>query len=755
MSAWKHAKGKHRPAHAPSHSTTISRIPSVVPSNHATISRRERLAMFPREGLDLRARAEVLWDPHLVPFIHADHDEDVPYLLGLVHAFLRLGQMELYRRIAAGRVAEIAGAPARRLDHAIRAIDLARAVPEIIERMDPRARAWGERYVAGINDLRRLTPATPPDCRTMAIDPAEAWTLADMLTFGRLASADINWGKWAALLALRHEHAYDDYLDRLRRFAEQGTPTFGPGTPTPLDALLDVGKTGSNAFTVSPSRSATGAALLAGDPHLGLPQPNIWCIAGYRSPRRAAAGLTIPGLPFVLVGRNEHIAWGGTNMHSLSSLLYELGPTTPLRTRTETLRTRWGRPAAVTIRESDHGPVISDAPAFRRLADNPVALRWRGHDFSDEAAAMLRLGEATCWEDFRAAFTTWCTGGQNFLYADTEGNIGQVMAVEAIPAAGRAAFRQPVPAGDPRYAWNRAIPSTALPAALNPDQGFLVSANNVPARTDPPIMEYANTNDRVHRLTHLLASNDRVAPDDLLAMQRDTFSESSLAAARAIVGATPTPSARAAPLAGAIRAWNGHYDADSAGALAYQRVLHHLLKDAYTRRYSRRIRRHLARGLHVHTLVREDIEARHIDPTTVARAIERAARGWRPDAAWGHLHRIGLDHPIGRAPIIGRRYRFGSFPTGGSSGTVHKSTHPVTRRRHTVRFGACARHVFDMADLDASRIVLLGGQDGWIGSEHMLDQAPLWERGRTIPLPLRAETQRANATDRIELHPAR
>lgn len=706
-----------------------------------------RLEAFPTRGLDLRAGAEILWDRHQIPFIHAEQSDDVPYLIGLVHAHLRLGQMELLKRISQGRLAEMGGPLLRRVDHAIRALDLGRAVPRIIETMDDDARRWVSRYVDAINDFKTAARRFPPDLRALAIDPHEPWTLADALTLGRLASADVNWGKWAALLPLRHERGYDDYIHRLRSFAQAGTPTFGPGTPTPLDALLDVGKTGSNAFAISADRSASGAAMLAGDPHLGLPQPNIWCVLGYRSPREAAIGLTIPGVPFVLVGRNDHIAWGGTNMHSLSSILYDTDG--QLSTRHERLRTRWWRDTHVRIRESPHGPVITDAPMFRRMSDRPVALRWRGHEPSDEAAAMLRLNRARTWDDFKAAFSTWSTGGQNFLFADRQGNIGQVLAVEFVAAAGHAAYEHVVSPDEPRFHWTDPIPSPALPSAFNPDQGFLVSANNTPTLTDPPIVAFGNTNDRVHRISDRLARHESITIDDLKDLQRDVYAESSLRAASAIAAA----STRTMQIIQALEAWDGHYEPHSTGAMAYQLVLDRLVHVAYRDHYADRIIRHLKRGPHIHEFIREDIEAERIAASHVDRAAQRAQRRWQPGLTWGDRHRVGLTHPIGRVPLLGRRFHFGHVPTGGTSTTIHKSNHAVTHRPHTVRFGACARHVFDMADPDENHIVLLGGQDGWINSDTMLDQVDLWQRGDYIQVPLTRTGQQHLAVHTTTLHP--
>lgn len=729
---------------------------SRMPERHyVTITTAERLRTIPASGWRVQAAAEVLWDEHQIPFIRAATSDDVAYCIGVVHSHLRLGQMELLKRVSQGRLAEVGGPPLRRVDEAIRAIDLGRAVPAMTEKLEPETRRWLERYAEGVNDFRRLSGRVPPDLQTMGVDLREAWTIEDVLTIGRLASADVNWGKWIALFPLRHERGYDEYRRRLRRFSEAGTPAFGPGVPTPLDTLLGVAKTGSNAFVVSAGRSATGSALFAGDPHLGLALPNLWCIVAYRSPTDGAAGLTIPGLPFVLVGRNDRIAWGGTNMHSLSSVLYEVNGAADQRpARNEAIRTRWWKKARSRLRESSHGPVISDAKLFRTLADHPVALRWRGHDASDEAAAMLRLSRARSWDEFRSALGSWAAGGQNLLYADADGNIGQVLAVEMVAAAGHAAFEHVVSAEDDRFRWSAGAPSTILPAAFNPDQGFLVSANNTPTLLDPPLTAYGNTNDRVHRITEILTRKVSITTDDLRELQRDVYSASSHRCAEAIAEAARRAGNGVGAMLRAIAAWDGRYATDSTGAVAYQVALAHLLRRSYRDAYGAKIVKHLSRGPHVHEFVREDLEAGRISPGAIAGAVKSAAGAWRAGQTWGEVNRIPLDHPIGRVPVIGRRFRFGDIDTGGSSTTVHKANHPVTGRRNGVRFGACARHIFDMSDPDESHYVLLGGQDGWIGSENMLDQVAMWRRGDMIRVPLRERSQLDVAVARTELLPS-
>lgn len=724
------------------------------PPRAGSISGESRLSLVEGRWPGLERPVEILWDEHLIPSIRAESDADGAYALGLVHAHLRLSQMELIRRISQGRLAEMTGPIAAGIDEGIRAIDLDRAVPRMTQELPPATRAWIEGYVAGVNAYRETVARWPADARVLALDKSEAWTVEDVLTLGRLASVDVHWGRWLGLLPLRDAPGGEEFLARVWAFGGRAEASFGGGERTELSVLTDIGRSGSNAVVVSGRRSASGGALVATDPHLGLPQPNIWCVVGIRTPSMNAAGLTIPGLPFVLVGRNESASWSGTNMQATSSVLYRLETDwTPLSERVEPISVRWWLDREAKVRESALGPVITDAALLGRLGEGDLAFRWRGHEPSDEATAFLRLMHCRDWAEFREAFETYAVSGQNMLYADAAGNIGQVMALEAIPAAAEAGRIGPVPASDPEFAWGEGIPSGRLPAAFNPEKGFLVSANNVPTHTEPVLVPQGNANDRVVRMEGLLAGEGPVTLAELARLQTDTYSIASHETARKIAerGAALELSEESGRLVEAIAAWDGFYGAASTGAVAYQTALSTLIDELYEDRYGPQIRSTMRQGPYVHEFVREDLGAAPAEAVQVA--LDRAAKTWDPSRTWGDVHRLRLAHPLGMVPLLGGAYSFDELGVGGSTTTIMKSAHRVTEGSHRVTFGANARLLFDMGTLDENLVVLLGGQDGWLGSDRLLDQVPLWVSGRAIPLPLSREGQEARAERTTTLRP--
>lgn len=715
------------------------------PPSPNSLSRADRLSMLPLDGHELYGEVELRWNDRMVPFILASDERDVPYAIGLVHAHLRLGQMEILRRIGQGRTAEIGGPFATEVDQLLRTIDFDRAVNAIERRLPEETRTWLQRYVDGINAWREGCDDDPPEWAALGFDD-EAWTIDDVIRNGRVLSTDINWARFFQAARLRGERNSEEWLARLRKFDDEGRQSFGPDQPTELSFLVGRSKSGSNSIVVSGSKTESGAAMIANDPHLGFLQPNLCVALGYRVGDHAVCGFTFPSLPFVVIGRNEQIAWGGTNMVGISTTIYDVSgmPEEQFSERREGISVRLLPDETVVIRETPLGPILSDIALLEDYDLPPLAMHWRGHRPSDEWTALLNIQRATDWLEFRAAFGTWAVGAQNFLYADRDGHVGQLLAMEFDPASGRAADSGPfVPYDDERFAWDetKALDATELPIAYDPIEGFLVSCNNVPVRTDPPITVAGNWNDRTVRLQDLIRQTDQVTIEDMFAWQHDVHSTSSLRSARAMLHEAGEGASGAA--VEAIRDWTGDYETGSVGAAAYQLALAHVLDTHYVKRFGEAITDTLRSSAALHTFVAEDLEAGRVSDSEIAAALAFADEHEAGTKTWGSMHRVLIRHPLGFVPLIGSGYDFGERPIAGTTGTVQKSAAPVTADTQSASYGAIARHVTDLSDLDSNHFVLLGGQDGWFGSEHALDQLDLWDRREYVRIPLRLKTLRA------------
>ena len=714
----------------------------------------ERLAAFPTRGLPLEGRVMIHWSERQIPFIEADNDGDAAFALGLVHAHLRLGQMATMRMIARGRVAEMIGPLGVDIDHGLRTLDYGRAAAEIGRGLDEATRLWVQRFVDGVNHYQETTSDLPHDFGVLGLEP-EPWTVEDVFAMGRLAGTDVNWLVWADLLPLRARAGWDALWARLVTDGTVSLSSF-EGDEKLAQAkrwLGGLSKSGSNSLAVAGHRTDTGGALMANDPHLGILVPNVWLIAGIHSPSYHAVGLMAPGLPIFAIGRNPYIAWGGTNMRAASSDLYDVSdlPASEIDERSESIGVRWWFDSDVTVRETRWGPIVTDAPLLADMDLPSLALKWTGHSASDEIGAMLAVSRARTFAEFRAAFERFAVPGQNMLYADRDGNIGQVMAAWLPSREGPPAD---IALDTALYdaSWGAMRTAADLPYSYNPDSGYLASANNRPPATPMPVGFFFSREDRVERMAALLEAEAAVGVETLKALQQDVYMASSVTLRDLFVarldalGMTAAADADGKKAIDRLRNWDGEYRSDSIGAVTFEQFRHAFTASFYVLLYGEDDGEAFASVGRRTALLHKDIAAADEETLRAALAagLEAAIDGLESFADWGEMHRLSLAHPLANVPLIGGRYEFAEAGVGGSSDTLMKTAHETTADRHTVNYGSNARHISDMTDPDENYFVLLGGQDGWFNSTTILDQWELWRRGDYVRVPLTLAGVRAS-----------
>lgn len=715
----------------------------------------ERLAAIPTQQLPIHGWVRIYWNESQIPFIEAETDDDAAFALGLVHAHLRLGQMAVYRRIAQGRIAEMGGPLAIDIDHGIRILDFGHSTAATLATMPEETRRWLQRFVDGVNHYQAKVEQLPFEYGVLALEP-EPWTVADILTFGRLAGADVSWLVWFNLLKLRGR---PDWPQLWARLLEQGGDRSLPADLGRLEASADIGdvlaglsRSGSNSLALAPSRTQGGGAILANDPHLGINLPNTWLLAGVKSPSYHAVGLMVPGLPLFAIGRNPWIAWGGTNMRASASDLISVRalPDAEENRGDQTIRVRWWPDQKVTLRGTRFGPILSDAPQLRNLDLGEASLRWTGHLPSDEVTAMLKVARARDFQEFRSAFASFSVPGQNMLYADAKGNIGQVMAVQ-VPDRQSAPKDLVIEPSDADRSWQALRDATTLPAMMNPEEGFIASANNRPRNGAANVGWFFSPDDRVRRMAALVAENGTLGVEQVKAMQRDVHVGSSaelnsvLVRKMRDVGTTGEADSKARRMFDLMAAWDGQYQADAQAPVAFELFRFQFTRNFYEAIFGETDWAAFANVGRIKDMLIEDIEradARTLTPM-LRRSLEQAAEKLDAFPTWGDMHRLELRHPLAFLPVVGQRFQFADYPIGGSSDSLMKTAHASTDLRHRASYGANARHVSDLSDLDRNWFVLLGGQDGWLNSSTFLDQVPLWLEGRYLEMPLRLETVRA------------
>lgn len=698
----------------------------------------------------------IRWNEHQVPWVEAETDRDCAVVLGLIHAHLRLGHMEILRRVALGRTAEMLGPAAIDVDRILRTLSLTNAVPGIVAMMPDDTRRWLDGFTDGLNHYVAHATELPPDFTLLGLRP-EPWTAADVIALGRAVAADVNWLIWFRLWGLRRDPAWPTLWARLLAHGG-GTAATLVGFPAEsvLDTLLASSRTGSNAWAVAAEASATGGALLACDPHLPIALPNPWLLAAYQCPSYHVAGLMLPGLPFVGVGRNPWIAWGGTAALAASSDVFDLSslPDEPFVKRREVIRARGGRPVTIEVRTSRYGPVVSDALRM----DGTYALRWVGHQPSDEITAMLGINRACSVEGFRAAGDLIAVPGENFVVAEAKGGIAKQIAVQ-LPRRPSTSVAQLTARPEDLAYWSDVATGRDFPSECDPGRGFVVSANDRPADTGVPLGFLFPPADRAERIAHVLARSRPVSMRHMFDLQRDVVMPSALPLRDRMlqlieelpVGPKHVP--RRERVAGLLRNWDGSYPKDSRGALAFELLVTHLSAHCHSP-----AERAFYAALWTGRAMLADDLCNTLRPelvTAMRRALIETDKGLDRYRSWGDIHRLVLLHPLATLPLIGGRLVFADLPVGGTSETVMKTAHADVPHSHRVLFGSVARFAADLSALDESFAVLLSGQDGWLGSDTMLDQFRLWREGRSIRLPLQPETAAREFPHVTRLEPRR
>jgi penicillin amidase len=399
-----------------------------------------RLVMLGTEGHALERPVTIRWNDHLVHWIEAETDGDLAYALSLVRGHRRVGQILTLRNIARGRIAEMVGPLATDLDHALRILDFGRPAPAIQAAWPAETRAFVTRFLAGLNHVI-LTGPRPPEAGLLGLR-REPLTAADMIAMGWLAGSDINWFALLGLVARRGEPGYADRWARLREAGAGNAVPDGAGALAQVLGAMQ--RAGSNSVAVAPSRSASGAALITNDPHLSLALPNPFLVVGMRSPGFHMTGMMMVGTHVAVIGRSPHVAWGGTNLRAASTDIFDIAalPEAALATRASAIRHCFWFDAERPLRDSALGPVISDAALVGARPEQRLALRWAGHEPTDEVTALLRGARAGNAAEFREHMTGFGVSPLNVFYVDRAGTIGRMVAT-VLPS------RRSFPAEDP------------------------------------------------------------------------------------------------------------------------------------------------------------------------------------------------------------------------------------------------------------------------------------------------------------------
>jgi penicillin amidase len=557
----------------------------------------------------LVAPVHIVRDAQGVPHISAKNDRDVFFAMGYVQAQDRLWQLEIQRRIAQGRMSELFGSGSLKQDVWFRTLGLQQSAKSSWPLLSIPAQQSLLAYADGINAWLNTHPKLPPEFSALGVTPAP-WTAIDSLAWIKVFSLNLS-GNLNDEIARHLAAQYLSPPEMAVFFPDKSNDAASVRSQADsnrqrdLTALLALQKTietnlkiggkfvGSNAWAISGKLAKDGAAILANDPHLGLQIPSLWYPVVQEGGALKTSGMSLVGVPVVVFGQNEQIAWGGTSMTADVQDLYfeQVSPTDPtmyrvkdgwehFTTHSEMIDVKADFPAflrkplnpvKIEVRSTRHGPVISDAVNVLGL---PVAMKWIALMPGDTTyESFFRLGYASDWTSFRAALKSHVSPALNMIYADKKGNIGY-QGIGVIPIRAKGDGTLPSPGWDDEFAWSGTIPFDAMPQTYNPESGYLVSAND---KVGGPNYPYFISNAwappaRAQRIAALIEKQKSVgggiSVDDVKRMQADVVSTSAAKMAgllKTVQGLTP----RQQQAIDYFKTWHGEMDVNSRAATIF------------------------------------------------------------------------------------------------------------------------------------------------------------------------------------------
>lgn len=743
---------------------------------------------------ELSAPVEVLRDQWGVPHIYAANTTDLFMAQGFIHAQERLWQMEFQRRLGHGRLSELLGKLAIDTDRHMRILGLARVAQSEVDLLDEESFVALSAYAAGVNRyMTNNRRHLPPEFTLLQIRP-EPWQLVDTIVWSKVMALSLcdNWSDEiirARLLNVLGESRITAFMPRP---ADQNSPIVQEGlsyTSTIGQKALDLAASaaqfvrngygqGSNNWVVSGERSASGKPLLANDPHLAISIPSVWFENHLHSADFHVTGVSLPGCPGVIIGHNQHIAWGITNgMNDVQDLYIErFDPNDPSRYQVEDswqlarivreeIRVRGQRePVIEEVRITRHGPVIDEfvqsQPHDQRQAHEALALRWTALEPGKTVNAILALNRAHDWESFRAALSDWHTPSQNFIYADDQGHIGYTLGGK-IPMRNNNNGTLPVPGWNNQHEWQGYIPDAELPHTLDPQQGYVATANNRIASDDFPYAlpgEY-HPNYRIMRIRQLIEQTSQHTATTFATIHSDIRSLAGLGLA-AFAGRLPGTTAIAQQARDSLATWDGEMNADSVAATVYTVFREQLLKEVFADANQILEARFGLGGMQVtpgndilnriFPELLEHLEAADDSWLGDGRSWDRVlARAWEHSLeeltrllgnqvdSWTYkrIHSVTLRHPLGVVPVLGKLFNRGPLPANGDRETVCMGHMEEVIPGQKIYIAPSYRLICDTANWNNSTSIHAVGQSGHPLSRHYADFVQPWQNAEYHPMP--------------------
>ncbi|MGH1339116.1 MAG: penicillin acylase family protein [Aureispira sp.] len=751
----------------------------------------------------LKGTVEIIRDTWGIPHIYAQNEADLFFAQGYVHAQDRLWQMELLRRVVSGRLSEIIGKETIEIDKITRTFGFRHLAEQDARKMGTTpSEQTITAYTQGVNAYIQQTKTLPAEYKLLRFEP-EPWQIADSLAIARFLSLQMSqgWLHEIERLFLATEYGMEK--------AEELFPEYPLKNPTPLGDKIETNKRteelleafkgpflrpiqGSNNWVVAPEKMETGAAALCNDPHLIINAPNIWyenhlvTTDGY-----ANTGVSMPGVPMVLIGHNEQIAWGITLSYAdvqdtyIEQFVSEGSSQYRFKdrilkadVRQEKIQVKGEKEAVeLTCKSTIHGPVLAFLPK-----DQGLSLCTKALQDNEMLAGFYNMNKAADWDDFVHAVQQMTIPSLNIVYADKAQNIGYYMSGE-VPIRERSKGLLPHIGYSGDQEWTGKVPFEEMPHALNPKSGYFYTCNNKIVSDDfPHDLGHTWMNGyRAKRLRELFASKERYNFEDFAAWQLDfmclpglTFAK--LVAAQEETAAYQALSTEVKSMAELLINWDGYLTADSQGGVVYEVLKQELIKLVFQPAQvlqglvsQKEVSIFLVSeffGHDVPTLLRlfenpaskwwkmspEETLLKALEATKVFLEEQLGATqsGWQ----WGRLHQFIAKHPLATQDLLKGIFDIGPFPIGGDTDTLCQIANiPEQERGNSSMIGPSFRQLLDLGDWDNCLCCAPLGQSGNTVSPHYKDQLDNWVQGKYKPMLWSKEKVLAAKTYSCTLEP--
>lgn len=753
-------------------------------ANNFTAIEAERISLS-----GLASGAEVIRDQWGIPHARASNTSDLFVLNGYIHAQDRMWQMEAALRRGIGRLAEWTGPTALPADRLARQLGAEAAAKRDFAALKPVTKAMLESYARGVNAWIDAG-GTAPEYELMGEKPIrwEPWFSVAVMRQRGILMGSVWFKLWraaalgtvgaAAVPLLRYDdNGPERYIVPQGPKGRRLTATLEELAPA-IEALSGFGPEdgtvgGSNNWAVSGARTASGMPLVAGDPHRQYEIPGIYTQLHLTGPDFDAIGLSVPGVPaFPHFCHTENVAWCVTHtfadLHDLYVEDFSDGGATyrtkngaeKTVTREETIAIRGAATETITVHETRHGPVIAGDPASgKALALKSAQLFDTDHSLD----CLVPMMKARSLDEFYDNCKGWGVIDHNVVGADRDGHIG-ILIRAMVPERDRVNGWLPVPGWTGEHEWQGYIPFERMPRELDPAAGYIVTANNRPVPEDHP--DYITTDchptTRASRLATRIERLSGLTAGDMQDFLRDTDSEPAREIVAKIVGAGD------GPLVDVLKTWDGRMDPGLTAPTIYYTIRQEMTRILARRSGLDKASAHVAAspapGIPalnqlwwiLPNLLRAN-DTSLLDGASwddvIREAIGTVSAGEQPQP-WGAAHRPVFIHPLAQVfPEDPGVAPPSSDPTGGDGDCVLATGGFPGSGTQSV-YGPVARYIFDLADWDNSRWIVMHGTSGHAGSSHYSDQNPLWARGEMVPMAYSPAAVAAHATTRSRFEPA-